>query len=197
MTDSVRPQILRVLEGESEALAWLYDSFAPLLLRRLTARFGGVPHLDPEDLLQDTYLYVLGRECRALRRFLARTPPESHGRTALEQFLWSAACGLASNRMRSLLRRPTVPLGERGDLVPEPGGEGHTVARNALERLGDCLARRGERFYLYFQLRYLDGLKPAEITYTTGWSRKKTYKLKQELDQALDRCLAQLGLTEP
>ncbi len=192
MPETIRSEIRRILAGDRAAIAWLYDTFAPRLLRRLGLRFGAIP--DREDLMQDTFLYLLGHDGRALARFLERTAPDEQTDSAFERFLWSAACGLASNRRRSLLRHPTAPIDEHRELLPTPGGEDRAIARDALERLGECLYQNGERFYLYFQLRYRDGLKPAEIVRATGWSRKKTYKLKQSLDEALGRCVEALEL---
>ncbi len=188
MPESIPAQISRILAGDREAAGWLYDTFAPRLLRRLGQRFAA-HGLDPQDLLQDTFLYVLGSDGRVLERFRARAVDERD----LEHLLWNAACGIASNRRRSVLRHPAAALDPRA-LPPTAGGEGRAVARDALKRLGDCLFAGGERPYLYFQLRYLDGHTPAEIADITGWSRKATYKLKQTLDQALDRCVEELGI---
>lgn len=196
MPESTPAQISRILAGDREAVAWLYDGFAPRLLRRLSLRFGSFRGLDPEDLLQDTFLYVLGRDGRVLRPFLDRDPGNEPEESDLDHFLWSAACGIASNRWRSILRHPAAPIEGREELRPTPGIEDGAVARDVLERLGDCLLKSGDRHYLYFQLRYLDGHKTAEIAEITGWSRRMTYKLKQAPDEALDLCARQLGIVE-
>ncbi len=194
MSDSILAAISRILAGDRDAVAWLYDTFAPRLLRRLGQRFGSIRGLDREDLLHDTFLYVLDHDGRVLERFVQRTADAEATEEALDRFLWSAACGIASNRRRSVLRHPAAPIDDQQEVASAGGGEGPAVARDVLERLGDCLFRRGERLYLYFQLRYLDGLRPAEIAQATGWSRKAAYKLKQSLDEALDRCVVKLGL---
>ncbi len=194
MPEPILSKISRVLACDRAAAAWLYDTFAPRLLRRLRLRFGAGRGLDAEDLLQDTFLYLLNHEGRVLERFRARHAAAEPGERDLEHFLWSAACGIASNRRRSLLRHPTAPIDGRD--LPFGTGESPALARDALERLGDCLFRSNDRLHLYFQLRYLEGHKPAEIAQITGWSRRTAYKLKQALDAAVEKCVEQLRLLE-
>ncbi len=194
MSEWIRRQVERAAQGESAAIGWFYQRFAPPLLRRLGARFAYLQAHDPEDLLHDTFLYVLSRENLVLRRFLDQTPPDASTEAALERFLWSAACGVTSNRLRSARHHPSDQLDAQRQLDAIRSGEGQVLARDTLERLQSCLAERGQAHYLYFQLRYLDGLTPAEIVRATGWSRKKTYKLKQTLDEALKRCIERLEL---
>lgn len=198
MPDSILSLVSRILAGDRAAVAWLYDTFAPRLLRRLVRRFGAIRGLDAEDLLQDTFIYLLSHDGRALGRFRTRHTDAAPEPQDLEHFLWSAACGIASNRQRSLRRRPAAALSER-EVAHAPsasaGGESPALARDALERLGACLFRSGDRLHLYFQLRYLDGHKPAEIARITGWSMRVTYKLKQALDAALEGCVEELELS--
>ncbi len=189
---NVRTQIDQALVGDADAIGWLYDQFAPALLRKLERRFGAVPGLDPADLLHDTFVYLLGHDGRVLKRFLARSAEAT--RAAFAQFLWSAACGIASNRRRSQARHPTESLDARQRPLATGGDEEATTARDVLARLARCLLRRGDRSYLYYQLRYRDGLTPTEVARATGWSQRATYKLKQALDRAVDRCLEEMGL---
>lgn len=196
MPESIPAAIAKVLAGDRGAVAWLYDTFAPGLLRRLGARFGSLRGLDGDDLLQDTFLYLLGHDGRALERFLERSAGNEVTAEDLARFLWSAACGIVSNRRRSLRRHPEAAFDEAWQL-PAAGGESRSIARDVLERLAACLSRNGDRTYLYYQLRYLDGYSPAEIAAIAGWSRRATYKLKQALDEALDRCLEALELDAP
>lgn len=193
MPESILATISQILAGDRAAVAWLYDTFAPRLLRRLGQRFGGIGGLDREDLLQDTFLYVLKENGRVLERFKGRHAGGRPQALDLEHFLWSAACGIASNRRRSLLRHPAASIDGR-EVLPDVGGESPAIARDALERLASCLSDSGDRLALYFQLRFRDGHKPAEIARITGWSQRATYKLKQSLDAALDRCLEALEL---
>lgn len=194
MSEALRSTIHDILAGDRDAIGWLYDTFAPELARRLGARFAGFG-LDGHDLLHDTFVYVLAEEGRVLRRFLDQTSVDRCDEEALRRFLWNAACGIASNRRRSVLRHPAVAVDEHRDAVTEGGPERWSLARDALSKLAACLFRRSASYALYFQLRYVDGLTPAEVVASTGWSKKKTYKLKQTLDDALDRCVELLGLT--
>ena len=195
MPESILEEISKIRTGDRDAVAWLYDTFAPRLLRRLGARFGSMRGLDRDDLLQDTFVYLLGKNGRVLDRFVDRSVDDGATPESLERFLWSAACGIASNRRRSLLRHPKAEIDKV--TLQIPGGEPPAVAKDALERLADCLRRGGDRAHLYFQLRYLDGHKPSEIAEITGWSKRSTYKLKQTLDEALERCVEELELVRP
>ena len=61
-------------------------------------------------------------------------------------------------------------------------------------QLDECLSESGERLYLYYKLRYRDGLTPQQVSRAAGWSMKATYKLKQKLNEAVERCAELLGI---
>ncbi len=191
---SIQPEIDRILEGDREAIAWLYDRFAPRLMRRLGQRFGESQGLDSGDLLHDTFVYLLNHQGRVLKRFSDTSKELSEA--ALGRFLWSCACGIASNRRRSVIRHPASDFDDEQEHPSVPQVEGPAIARDLLERLARCVWGRGERAYLYFQLRYRGGLTPAEVAAATGWSQRSTYKQKQRLDRALELCIEELGLEE-
>lgn len=191
MSTPERRMLERIVDGDPAAKAWLFDTFASRLLRRLRRRYGD---LDAEELLQDAYLLALRDDAALLLRVLERLPPAETTEARVEGWLWDQACGLASNRRRSVEHRRVVPLLPRSRRTTEPGPERRSVARDTLKQLDRCLGSSDRRTYLYFQMRYVDGLKPAEIARATGWSRKVTYKLKQTLDAALRRCAEALGI---
>jgi len=185
-----------LVDGESAAAAWLYDTFAPALRRRLRGRYGGPGGLEVDDLLHDAFVLYLQNRARVIRRFLERVPAAERTPARLELRLWDLACGVASNRRRSRRRSTVVPIrGDRTD--PAPDAERSAVSRDRLLRLVDCLERRGSRIRLYYSLRYRDGLRPEEISRVTGWSRKATYKLKQALDRAVEGCVEELDAGGP
>ncbi len=194
---TVRDGLESLLTGERSGAAWLYDTFAGRLQRRLQLRYGYPGGLDAEDLLQDAFVFFLQHDGRVLHRFLKRTPSAEQTVARLERYLWDLACGLASNRRRSRSR-------SRGNVVPiidgaaeissSPGAERSAIDRDRLARLDACLEGRSARAYLYYKLRFHDGLSPEEIACTTGWSRKATYKLKQVLNRAVAECADQLGI---
>lgn len=198
----VEATIRGILDGDAEATAWLYDRFAPALFRRLGQRYGYLGREELEDLVQETFLLVLRNERRLLGGFSARIRPSgAPTEQELERFLWDQACGLASNRRRSAPFRKVVPLeegreGREGPLVADRE-EQQAIDRDLLIHLDACLQQRGSRIYLYYKLRLRDGLSPEEITQVTGWSRKVTYKLRQTLDEAVQRCAEKLRLGEP
>jgi len=183
--------LVRIVDGDPEASAWLFDRFAPRLLRRLAMRYR---ELDAEELLQDAFLLCFRDDAAIVRRALERLAPEETTEPAIEQYLWDQACGLAANRRRSLSRRgPLVPFEERrgaGGVDPERT----SLARDTLGKLARCLGDGRPRVYLYFKLRYVDGLEPVEISQATGWSRKATYKLKESLNEAVRSCAERLEI---
>lgn len=194
MHSDVRQRLVALLAGRQDAAAWLYDTFAPRLYRRLKGRYGHPRGLDPDDLLQDAYVFYFQHDGRVLQRFLGEVPPAEQSEARLESYLWDLACGLASNRRRSAASRATRPL-EAEELPPVvPLAERRVIERDTLGRLEDCLRRSSHRVFLYFTLRYRDGLTPEEITAACGWSRKATYKLRQALDAAIESCAETLAL---
>jgi DNA-directed RNA polymerase specialized sigma24 family protein len=184
----------RLAAGDPEAVAWLYDAVAPDLYRRLKRRYGYPGGPDAADLLQETFLLSLRDGARLLRGALATQPAGAPALPELRRYLWDLACGVAANVRRSVWSRRAVPMPETALAAGEPPTERSAVARDALARLAGCLAGQGERLYLYFKLRYVDGLTPEETAAATGWSRKATYKLRQSLNEAVERCLDRLGL---
>jgi DNA-directed RNA polymerase specialized sigma24 family protein/tetratricopeptide (TPR) repeat protein len=184
----------RLAAGDREAIAWLYDHVAPDLYRRLGRRYGYPGGPDAADVLQETFLLSLRDGARLLRECLDRQSAGTPVLPALERYLWDLACGVAANVRRSVWSRRAVPLPEQPSAAPEPPVERSLLAREALARLDGCLGSQGERLYLYFKLRYVDGLAPEEIAAGTGWSRKITYKLRQALNEAVERCLDRLGM---
>jgi len=185
----------RIVAGDAAATARLYDSHAPRLYRRLARRY---PELDAEDLLQETFLLCLRDGAALLGRLLEREPTGGgRGRPTeaeLHRYLWDLGCGLASNRRRWAAVRRSAVLSLDRPAAGGPDAEREAIAKDVLERLERCLGDRGGRTYLYYKLRYADGLSPEEISRVTGWSRKATYKLKQALDAVVRECLRRLDL---
>lgn len=183
----------RLAAGDRGAAAWLYDQVAPDLYRRLSRRYGYSGGPDAADLLQDAFLLCLRDEARLLRNVLADQPTGAPALPPIQRYLWDLACGVAANARRSVWSRRVQPMPEAP--LPDPAQvERSAVSRQALERIDGCLRQQGERTYLYFKLRYVDGLAPEEISAGTGWSKKATYKLRQALNEAVERCLDRLGL---
>ena len=111
----------------------------------------------------------------------------------MHSYLWDMACGTASNQLRSLKRATLVPLNSEL-LQSEDNTAQQNLSQDVLQQLDRCLSTKNARVYLYFKLRYVDGLEPAEICLATGWSRKATYKLKQAFSSALSDCAQRLGV---
>lgn len=182
-----------IAAGDSVAAAWLFDAFASPLYRRLRRRYGYLGSTEVDDLLQDTFLQALRGRGRVLLRWLERQPAQPD-EPALERYLWDLACGLATNRRRAASRSNVVSIETATPLAEGPRAERALLGRDVLAKLDACLKESNARTYLYYQLRYVDGLTPDEIAQTTGWSKKSTYKRKQILDEAVERCADRIGI---
>ena len=192
--EDVVDRLRRLIGGDSGAAAWLYDTFAPRLYRRLRGRYGHLPGIEPDDLLQSAFLFYLQNDCRVLRSFLDSRPPGEVTAETLMRRLWDLACGLASNQRRAARGRPRPAELDEAAADHAPTAERRLSERQVLSRLAECLARRGRRLHLYFCWRYGDGLTPREIAGVTGWSRSETYRLREALNRALAACAAALGI---
>ena len=185
----------RLAAGDPAAVAWLYDRVAPDLYQRLRRRYGFAGGPDAADLLQETFLLCLRDGCRLLRGCLAGQAPEAPALPLLQRYLWDLACGLAANARRSVWTRRVVAMPAAPLAAPEPPAERSAVSRDALARLDGCLEGSGERLYLYFKLRYVDGLDPGrDRRRDRVVEESDTYKLKQALNEAVERCVGKLGL---
>lgn len=193
-SEEVHQHLQAILDGDRSSAAWLYDTFADELFVRLRHRYGYPGGLDPDDLLQDSFIFYFQRQAKVLGDFLRRTPRRRLTRKALLRHLWDLACGLASNRRRSAALRTVVPIDELRTRATTADAERQTIDRDAVEQLDRCLSESGERLYLYYKLRYRDGLTPQQVARATGWSMKATYKLKQRLNEAVERCAELLGI---
>jgi DNA-directed RNA polymerase specialized sigma24 family protein len=193
-TTTVPAHLARILSGDRDGRAWLYDTFSARLYRRLCARYAGRGGLDADELLQDSFLFFFQHDARVLAHFLESVPADERTEARLDGYLWGLACGIASNHRRSTRRRQAV-LGPQVEPARDPvDAEKRNVDRDTLVRLTRCLERGGSRVFLYYKLRFVDGLTPEEIARVTGWSRKATYKLKLSLNETVVRCAKRLRI---
>ena len=194
MATSVSDSLCRIVEGDDDAKAWLYDTFSARLYRRLRGRYAERQGFDAEELLQDSFVFFFQHEARVLRRFLEQVAEAERTEERLGRYLWDLACGVASNRRRSLGREKSLPLADQVLRSQGAGPERRSVGRDALRRLAACIRDADGRAYLYFKMRFVDGLTPEEIALAAGWSRKATYKLKLRLNEAAEKCARRLGI---
>lgn len=183
-----------VAAGDEQAREWLYRRFSPPLFRRLSRRYGGDRGLDVEELLHDLFVWCYQDDAAVLLRFLEVNPEELRTEFRLEGYLWGLLSGLISNQRRSHQRKPApLALDELAPVVGDDAVE-RSVQRDTLVRLQECLSESGRRLYLYFILRYVEGVTPDEIVRVLGWPRGRTYKMKGALNKAIARCVERLGL---
>ncbi len=192
----VKWNLERLVRGHADAAAWLFDTFGETLFRRLKRRYEYPGGADAEDLMQDAFVFFLQHDAKVLRDFLDRVPEQEQDAARLDRHLWDLACGVASNRRRSQRRR------RDGEELPEDGAlsdgaatpENEAMGKEQLRMLETCLSGAGEKVFLYYKLRFVDGFTPSEIGEMTRWSMKTTYRLRQRLDDALRKCAHSLGL---
>jgi RNA polymerase sigma-70 factor (ECF subfamily) len=156
--------IRAIAEGDAEALAGLYDRYAPLiypLVRRILA--------DPDEAAR-----CLEQIFWAARERAAGYDPE---RGSPEAWLVSLARGLAVERMRAARRRR-----DAGTLLAPANGDGvvaldRSVLARAFERLPDPQREA-------LELAYYGGLTQTEIT---ARLKQPLGTVKTRLRLALDR----------
>lgn len=191
------PRLLRqIADGDPIAKAWLYDTYAGGLQRKLSFRYG-VHALDPEELLQDAFVTFYQHDGRVLLNFLERHPPPQQTVEQLRIYLWDLACGVASNHLRNRrTRRRNLPESEveLADVVVSGDAEERHIARDQLRRFVECVAEKGAQIRLYFALRFVDGLTAEEISHVTGWPIEQVYRLRVRLGVAADDCATRLQL---
>jgi len=191
MSDLFAGRLRRVVEGDRLAQEWLYDECAPKLFRRLRLRYEISYDLDAEELLQDAFVYFLKDEARVVSRFLDRFP--RGGQPELDRYFWDLACGLASNQLRNRKTRRAA-MKEVRKVEPFDDPETRRVDRDTVRRLEECLRGKRQRIYLYYKFRFVDGMTPEEISQALGWTKRVTYRVRQQLNEALAECTRSLGI---
>jgi DNA-directed RNA polymerase specialized sigma24 family protein len=175
----------------------LYDTFSARLYRRLRLRYGYPGGLNADDLLHDAFVYFFRDRSAALRRILEGVPGDALTPELLERRLWDYACGVAANHRRAARRRGVSIPEENANLAEPPLAEREAASRELVQQLDRCLSAGRPKVYLYYKLRYWDGLSPREIAAATGWSQQVTYKVKEALNAALAACADRLGIPLP
>lgn len=188
----VAGELQKILGGYPGAADWLYEQYSDDLLRRLTGRYG-LLYGEPEDLLQDAFLFYFQNDFKVLRDFAARVPAEAQTHARLGTALWDLACGLVANRRRASRNRDKVfdPTQNAEELESvDEGFERRTVLRDELRHLDSRLRSENPSLSIYCRMRFEEGYSPTEIARITGWPPRMTYKLRQSLNQALSSFVA-------
>ncbi|MEM7247444.1 MAG: hypothetical protein AAF533_19065 [Acidobacteriota bacterium] len=178
-----------LLDRDAASRAWLYDSFAGPLFRRLRRRYGAHPAVDVEEVLHDLFVQLYERDDGLLRRFLDQTPAHEQTPERLETALWDAACGIASNQRRRFKTRRLEALEAPDELRDDLDAEQVLSDRDLLAKLDACAREHGDTLYLYLKLRFADGHAPREIATLTGWPIEQVYRLRDELRPVIEGCV--------
>src|SRR5262245_49179839 len=162
--------VQRAIRGDKECLAWVVTHFSPLLRAQAAWRLG--PRLraqvDPDDVVSDAWLVVLGR-LRDLDRDGGRTTPR------LLAFVGTTILRIVNRRIDQAVRRArTMPQGPAaGDDVPDPvagladtvtGAVTHAARTELGAALGRCLAELQEKDREVILLRVAEGLSNEEAS---------------------------------
>ena len=196
LANKLSQMLVKVIAGEPEAGAWLYDTFAPRLYRLLYQRYGPDGVFDPDDLVQDAFIFFLQNQGKVLRDFLDQYPESDHTESGLLRRLWELTRGVVANKRRYLKTHGFSSFPELLDVASTENLEQDAIRRELIIRLDACLKKKKTRIYLYYKLRYHDGLTPQEIVQVTGWSQKAVYKLKDHLNEAVRHCAQKMGLLQ-
>ncbi len=192
---TVSERIQALLRGERSAKTWLYDTFSPRLYRRLLGRYGHWKRLDIDDLLHDVFLLFFKNNAETLRRFHEGVPEGEQTERRLDRYLWDTACGVMANRRRSYQRAPAFEELDTDTLhLEDLSFEAQAMRRDQLNRLAGALRKRDLQLYLYYKMRYVDGLTPREISQVTGWPLKAIYRLRTTLADTVQRCAEELEI---
>jgi RNA polymerase sigma-70 factor (ECF subfamily) len=150
--------VARVAGGDEEALAALYDRYAPVLLG-LARRVLGDP-ADAEEVLQETFVHAWTRA--------GRYDP---GRSSVGTWLALIARSRAIDRLRS--RKSAGRTVEAARMESPPGHEspraaGAVFAHERLARVAAALGDLPAEQRQVIELAYFSGLSQTEIAGATG-----------------------------
>jgi RNA polymerase sigma-70 factor (ECF subfamily) len=173
--------VLLAKAGDREAIAWLYEGYAPRLHRYFLARLGGHTQ-QAEDLTMEVFLRVLERlgsyECRGL---------------PFGAWLFRIARNLLIDHHRSLPSGPLLTLEACEDV-------GAAAAERALDQvisqydLMQALRRLTREQRQVLDLRFIRGRSLAETRAALGKTEEAVKKLQARGLQAMQRILAEPDL---
>ena len=187
---NLRHRLEGVIAGDAGSCQWLYQEFAGRILRRLRQRYKHSVDLEPEDLLHEVFLFYFRRADRIFRRFLDRKHDPHPTIATFERYLWDQACGVAANYRRSARNGPLLVELTRDHCDPA-ATERRIVDCDRCRVIGRALQAGDSQVYLYFKLRFVEGLSPSEIGAVTGWNRPVIYNLRLRLVRTVQRLVAE------
>lgn len=104
------PVVLRALAGETPALAQLYATYHPLVLRAAQSTLGRLRLSEaPSELASEVWVRLLDRRCRVLRHF---DPARGSFRGFLRMVAWQQAYDVALRWQRRALHEDPRPWSE-------------------------------------------------------------------------------------
>jgi len=165
-----------VARGDSQAVAVIWDRYAPLVRSVVRASLG--PDASTEDLVQDVFVAFL------------RSAETMRDASAVRGFLIGVAVRLVALELRRRKIRRWVSLSPSGSLPETPVAPRDVEGREALEALYRLLGRMPSRRRLAFVLRVVQGCEILEVASALGVSDSTA---KREVIRAQEQLLRQAG----
>jgi RNA polymerase sigma-70 factor (ECF subfamily) len=149
--------VRRMVAGESDALAELYDRFAPLLLAVARRILGGAG--DAEEVLQEAFLQAWNQA--------ERYDP---GRSSVSTWLVLIARSRALDRLRGRGARDRAAAAAAAEPTADTSSslDEHVLHRERRRRVKEALAAIPEEQRRVLELAFYEGLSQSEIATRTG-----------------------------
>lgn len=183
MTESLETRRLveAVSRGDEAAGALLVDRLLPVMMarvRRARARTPELRVLEERDFVQEIWVVLLAQGARVLRAWDPERGASFEGYVGM---ISDREMGNAGQRLRARKRaRTDVSL----EVVPlaVPSSESSVMARDAIYRLADHLARNlPPKALLIFRYLYTEGRTPEEVAALMGINRQVVYNWQHRI----------------
>jgi RNA polymerase sigma-70 factor (ECF subfamily) len=166
-----------VAQGDSRAVAVIWDRYAPLVRSVVRASLG--PDASAEDLVQDVFVAFL------------RAADMVRDASAVRGYLIGVAIRLVALELRRRKIRRWVTLSPSGSLPETPVAPRDVEGREALQALYRLLGRMPNRRRLAFVLRVVQGCEILEVASALGVSdstaKREVVRAQQQLLRQVQR----------
>jgi RNA polymerase sigma-70 factor, ECF subfamily len=167
----------RIADGDSHAVAELFDRYGQVVRGVLIRSTGGTTDL--EDLMQEAFLIIVRRSCTL------RDP------SALRSFVVSVAIRVARNELRKRAVRRFIGFDDSVHTPVTPPHDPEVAQR--VSRVYEALARLDTESRLAFVVRHLEGY---ELTEAADICNCSLSTIKRRLAKA-EKCFEAMSRTDP